>query len=86
MFPTEIPPPGEWAATAACLHAADLNLWFPDPDDDVALAAAVAVCEECPVRTDCLDYAVRWRIDHGVWGGHTEDERRGIRRRRLVVV
>jgi len=84
ILPDEVPPPGEWAASAACLGAADPDLWFPDPDE--TLAAAMAVCEECPVRPDCLGYALHWRIEHGVWGGHSEVERRRIRRRRLVVV
>jgi WhiB family redox-sensing transcriptional regulator len=44
-------------------------------------------CAECSVRTECLEYALVNRIEHGVWGGVSERERRRIlqRRRRSVV-
>jgi WhiB family redox-sensing transcriptional regulator len=34
------------------------------------------ICNGCAVRTDCLDFAVRVREPHGIWGGLTESERR----------
>jgi WhiB family redox-sensing transcriptional regulator len=34
------------------------------------------------VQQQCLDFAMRLRITHGVWGGLTERERRVLRRRR----
>jgi WhiB family redox-sensing transcriptional regulator len=36
------------------------------------------ICEGCPVESRCLDYALRNRIDHGVWGGCSERQRRRI--------
>ena len=36
----------------------------------------------CPVRIECLEYALLHRIEHGVWGGASERERRRILRRR----
>ena len=42
---------------------------------------AKRICRECPVRKDCLLYALETPIDHGVWGGMTERERRRFRRR-----
>lgn len=45
------------------------------------VAEARSVCGPCPVRSDCLEYALiadeRW----GVWGGLTAPERERIRRR-----
>ena len=38
---------------------------------------AKAVCFKCPVRLDCLEYAVRNDVA-GIWGGTTESERRRI--------
>jgi WhiB family redox-sensing transcriptional regulator len=40
------------------------------------------VCSECPVQLDCLEYALAYRIDHGVWGGASERERRRILKQR----
>lgn len=34
---------------------------------------------ECPVRQECLAYAVRHAIPHGIWGGRNDAERRRIR-------
>jgi WhiB family redox-sensing transcriptional regulator len=36
----------------------------------------------CTVRLECLEYALANRIEHGVWGGASERERRRILRRR----
>lgn len=40
-----------------------------------------AVCQRCPVRDDCLDYALSTRQAHGVWGGLTTNERAALARR-----
>ena len=37
---------------------------------------AKAICTECPVREPCLEYALRIREPHGIWGGLNEYERR----------
>jgi WhiB family redox-sensing transcriptional regulator len=34
---------------------------------------------------ECLEYALEFRIDHGVWGGASERERRRILRSRRVT-
>ena len=39
---------------------------------------AKATCASCSVRKACLDYAVRIREPHGIWGGLNELERRGL--------
>lgn len=43
-------------------------------------AQARAVCDDCPIRTDCLHHALTLPEYHGMWGGLTERERRAIRR------
>ena len=45
---------------------------------------AAGICRDCPVKTACLEYALANHIDHGVWGGTSERERRRIARRRRV--
>ena len=39
---------------------------------------AKAICATCPVRGPCLDYALRIREQHGIWGGLNEVERRAL--------
>ena len=41
---------------------------------------AKAICAVCPVRVECLNYAIRIREPHGVWGGLNEIERRAMLR------
>jgi hypothetical protein len=36
------------------------------------------VCARCPVWQPCLDYVLSNRITHGIWGGLTDRERRGL--------
>jgi WhiB family redox-sensing transcriptional regulator len=37
---------------------------------------AKAICSGCSVREPCLEYALRVREPHGIWGGLNEYERR----------
>jgi WhiB family transcriptional regulator, redox-sensing transcriptional regulator len=56
------------------------------PSDGVGVEIARRICATCPVKEPCLEYAITQRIDHGVWGGASERERRRIiKRRRLAV-
>ncbi|WP_432113898.1 WhiB family transcriptional regulator [Streptomyces sp. S1] len=70
-----------WSERAACRTA--------DPDelfaDGAAQKQAKALCSACPVRTECLAHALDRRIEHGVWGGMTDRERRALLRRRPAV-
>jgi len=52
------------------------------PSDGVGVEAARRICANCPVKEPCLEYALAFRIDHGVWGGCSERERRRILKRR----
>lgn len=73
-----------WRAKAACIDN-DPEWFFPQGTTGSAAAqaeAAQAVCADCPVAAECLDYALDTGQDAGVWGGKTEDERRQIRRKR----
>ncbi len=75
-----------WEDDAAC-RAADSRLFFgPDgeeqPERESREALARAVCEQCPVRADCLDLALSTFVKYGIWGGMNLTERRLERRRR----
>jgi len=52
------------------------------PSDGMGVLVAQRICAECPVADQCLEYALENHIDHGVWGGASERERRRILRRR----
>lgn len=58
-------------AGAAC-RGHDPALWFPQQFTPAAerTARAVAICRGCPIRVECLDYALR--LDPpaiGIWAG-----------------
>ena len=44
---------------------------------------AQQICARCPVRQQCLDYAISHAIVHGIWGGLTERDRRALRTRHV---
>lgn len=69
----------DWTTAAACRDVDD-SLFFPTRDTTVD--KAMAVCEICPVRYECLEYALETRQEYGVWGGKTAQERLKIRRGR----
>lgn len=48
------------------------------PSDGVGVEVAKKICDTCPVQAACLEYALDARIDHGVWGGASERQRRRI--------
>ena len=52
------------------------------PSDGVGVDRARRICAGCEVASQCLEYAITERIDHGVWGGCSERERRRIAKRR----
>ncbi len=68
-----------WMSHGNCAHR-DPSMFFPS--DGVGVEIARTACEGCPVKTQCLEYAIAERIDHGVWGGCSERERRRIIRSR----
>jgi WhiB family redox-sensing transcriptional regulator len=75
---TTVLPAISWLRRAAC-RAEDPELFFPisaTGPGQVQQDQAKAVCGRCPVRPDCLDYALRTGQDHGIWGGTDPDERR----------
>ena len=74
---------GNWRGRAACLTH-EPELFFPIGTTGPAqnhLANAQKVCQGCGVRSDCLQWALSNGVDHGVWGGLSEDQRRSLKRR-----
>ena len=71
-----------WRIDAICKDT-DPELFFPVGTTGQALLQidrAKQVCDECPVKIECLDFAIETNQDSGIWGGTSEEERRQIRR------
>jgi WhiB family redox-sensing transcriptional regulator len=74
----------EWVHRAKCKDE-DPELFFPVGTTGPAAAQiddAKAICMQCAVRLECLDWALATGQDAGVWGGMSEEERRALRRAR----
>ena len=64
-----------WMAVGNCANKPPETFF---PSDGVGVEVAKRVCVDCPVMESCLEYALRNRIEHGVWGGCSERQRRRI--------
>ena len=70
-----------WQVKAAC-RGPESAVFFPPTwperrdERELREARAKTICAQCPVRAECLDFALRIREPHGIWGGLTEAERR----------
>lgn len=81
----------EWQRDAKC-RGSSPALFFPDKggNSHAESEAAKAVCNghdgspACPVRAECLSYALFAYEHWGVWGGMSERERRRLRKRHLA--
>lgn len=70
-----IPP---WTEDALCSQT-DPEAFFPKKGAGSSMVArARAICDICPVKQDCLETALSNGIAHGVWGGTTGRQRRGM--------
>lgn len=72
----------DWMRRGRCRDM-DPAIFFPN--DGVGVQVAQRICAECPVSSECLEYALVNRVDHGVWGGASERERRRLLRKRRAT-
>jgi WhiB family redox-sensing transcriptional regulator len=71
----------DWRLDAACRYL-DPELFFPVGTAGPAVQQidqAKQVCHACPVREQCLGWALAHDPTLGIWGGTTEDQRRALR-------
>lgn len=71
-----------WMAAGNCAEKPP-SLFFPS--DGVGVEIAKKICATCPAKEPCLEYALSNRIDHGVWGGTSERQRRRILKARRAA-
>lgn len=62
----------------------DPEAWFPNLAQGRSreVLNAKQLCKTCPVRMQCLEYAMSNSDLQGIWGGLTPKERQGMRRKR----
>jgi WhiB family transcriptional regulator, redox-sensing transcriptional regulator len=73
-----------WRSAGAC-RSADPDLFFPisgTGPGERQVARAKLICAGCPVRQECLEFALANAQTYGIWGGTTVEDRQRDRRRR----
>lgn len=80
----------DWSTRAAC-RGTDPELFYghtegvsqSSSEGRIAiLQAKDRYCGRCPVKGECLEFAMKTNEKHGIWGGLTERERQSLRRQR----
>lgn len=78
-----LPSLDSWQHRGAC-RGPQAMVFFPPPQFERKVdraereRRAKAICAECAVRHECLEYALSIREPHGIWGGLNEVERKAI--------
>ncbi len=70
----------DWTQRANC-SPLNAELFFPQKGGSAK--EAKRICDECPVKLECLEDALEDEEKHGVWGGMTANERKTLRSKRL---
>lgn len=68
---------GDWREEALCAQT-DPEAFFPEKGGSTR--EAKRICADCPVRSQCLAYALDHDERHGIWGGFSERERRRLKK------
>lgn len=70
-----------WRSQAVCAPIRDHFWWARGTETRAARSVGKRICNEiCPVKDECLTYAITAGITHGTWGGLDERQRRALRR------
>jgi hypothetical protein len=69
--------------------------WFPSVNNRSSgeerkksrdgMVNAVRICNQCPLREECLNYSLHWE-PFGIWGGMPERERARMRRQMGITL
>lgn len=71
----------DWSAAA--YRGQNPDLWFPERGAaEATYQAAIDVCNRCPIRQQCADYAIENNEIHGIWGGIGGRQRKRIQAER----
>jgi WhiB family redox-sensing transcriptional regulator len=77
----------EWQEQALCRDYDNVLFFGPDAGESELErqsreGRAKLVCQRCPVKEACLEFAMETNQKYGIWGGHTDKERASLKRRR----
>lgn len=82
----------QFTKEASCANAPEPDMWFPERvpgmrDWSYTPSAKLArsICDSCPARLECLDYALTFSNLDGIWGGLDPDERARIQQARNLA-
>jgi WhiB family redox-sensing transcriptional regulator len=67
-----------WRADAAC-RGMGADVFLPGPGQNSAVAAAKAICNRCPVKSECLTEALTDPDNSGIWAATSQRQRKAIR-------
>ena len=77
----------EWKPRASCINV-DSLIFIPSEIRGKSISKnyqqAKKYCFQCPVRTECLAYALVHNLDVGIFGGLTPQERKNLHNKLLV--
>lgn len=65
----------DWMRDALC-SGTDTEAFYPNKGESTS--DAKRICRRCPVRAECLEYALDMAERFGVWGCRSERERRRL--------
>lgn len=74
----DLEPPPAWQERGLCAQT-DPESFFPEKGGSTR--EAKKICGLCDVRDECLQYALENDERFGIWGGHSERERRAMKKK-----
>ena len=72
--------PEAWMDDAECTQYPP-DMWFPNIGDKHTADKANGICDGCPVKMQCLEYAMRHGFDEGIFGGMNGRARQVLRQK-----
>lgn len=69
----------DWFSKGKCKEF-DTDLFYPEPGEVAKSKKAISVCQGCPVRAECLTWAMNQPETFGVWGGFSYRSRTKLSR------
>lgn len=62
------------------------DTWFPEKGgDSTSTLRAIRICQKCIHQSECAEWGIKYER-HGIWGGLSAKERKGIRRKRRIIL
>ncbi|MDR2538308.1 MAG: WhiB family transcriptional regulator [Bifidobacteriaceae bacterium] len=70
-----------WQSFALCAQV-DPETFYPEKGGSTK--EAKRICDECDVKEECKDFALRTDQRFGIWGGLAESERHTLRKQKVA--